>query len=253
MADKFVLTGKTKEELAEFFAELGEPKFRAKQLFDWIYDKRVFDFDEMKNLPKSLRKKLSENAEIFSLHSRGKMISDSTGTQKYLLMTNDNRAIEAVIIPEGKRTTLCVSTQVGCPLDCKFCATGLMGFKRNLTTSEIVDQYLLLQKDYDKQITNIVFMGMGEPLLNYENTIKAIEIFIAEETRGLSKNRITVSTAGIPPKIIALAESGLRVKIALSLHRLSSALAQPLRQALLSALPPLLLLLSSLPLLLSFF
>ncbi len=218
MADKFVLTGKSKEELAEFFAELGEPKFRAKQLFDWIYDKRVFDFDEMKNLPKSLRKKLSEHAEIFSLRSRGKMISDSTGTQKYLLMTNDNRAIEAVIIPEGKRTTLCVSTQVGCPLDCKFCATGLMGFKRNLTAAEIVDQYLLLQRDYDKQITNIVFMGMGEPLLNYENTVKAIEIFIAEETRGLSKNRITVSTAGIPPKIIALAESGLRVKIALSLH-----------------------------------
>ncbi len=218
MKNKLALTGKTKDELAVFFEELGEPKFRAKQVFEWLYDKRVFDFDKMLNLPKSLRSKLKENAEIFSLASRGKMISDSTGTQKFLLVTEDNRAIEAVIIPENKRVTLCISTQVGCPLDCKFCATGLMGFKRNLTASEIVDQYLLLQKEYDKQITNIVFMGMGEPLLNYENTLKAIEIFVSEETRGLSKNRITVSTAGIPPKIIALAESGLRVKIALSLH-----------------------------------
>ncbi len=218
MKNKFALTGKTKKELAEFFVSLGEPKFRAKQVFEWIYDKRTFDFSLMQNLPKTLRAKLEEKAEIFSLASRGKMISDETGTQKFLLVTEDNRAIEAVIIPEGKRVTLCVSTQVGCPLDCKFCATGLMGFKRNLTASEIVDQYLLLQKEYEKQITNIVFMGMGEPLLNYENTLKAVEIFVAEETRGLSKNRITVSTAGIPPKIKELADSGLRVKLALSLH-----------------------------------
>ena len=218
MKNKIRLTGKTKKELEEFFLALGEPKFRAKQLFEWLYDKRVFDFNEMKNFPKALRKKLAEETSVFSLYSRGKMISDATGTEKYLLVTEDNRAIEAVIIPEGKRTTLCISTQVGCPLDCKFCATGLMGFKRNLTASEIIDQYLLLQNDYEKQITNIVFMGMGEPLLNYENTLKAIEIFISEETRGLSKNRITVSTAGIPPKIIALADSGMRVKIALSLH-----------------------------------
>ncbi len=218
MANKFILTGKTKKELEEFFAELGEPKFRAKQVFEWIYDKRVFDFDRMLNLPKTLRNKLKENAEVFSLALRGKMISNSTGTEKHLLVTHDNRTIEAVIIPEGKRTTLCISTQVGCPLDCKFCATGLMGFKRNLTASEIVDQYLLLQSVYEKQITNIVFMGMGEPLLNYENTVRATEIFISEETRGLSKNRITVSTAGIPPKIISLADSGLRVKLALSLH-----------------------------------
>lgn len=218
MADKFILSGKTKKELGDFFSLLGEPKFRAKQLFEWLYDKRVYDFDEFSNFPKALREKLKETTEIFSLASRGKMISDATGTQKFLLITHDNRAIEAVIIPEGKRTTLCISTQVGCPLDCKFCATGLMGFKRNLTASEIVDQYLLLQKSYDKQITNIVFMGMGEPLLNYENTVKAIEIFVSEETRGLSKNRITVSTAGIPKKIIALADSGLRVKMALSLH-----------------------------------
>ncbi len=219
-SNKYILTGKTIDELQEFVISLGEPKFRANQIFEWLYDKRVFDFDEMSNLSKSFREKLKENAEIFSLALRSKTVSKSTGTEKHLLATKDARTIEAVIIPEGKRTTLCISTQVGCPLDCKFCATGLMGFKRNLTSSGIVDQYLLLQKNYHKDITNIVFMGMGEPLVNYNNTLKAIEIFINEKTRGLSKNRITVSTAGITPKIYDLANSGLRIKIALSLHSL---------------------------------
>ncbi|NMB81952.1 MAG: 23S rRNA (adenine(2503)-C(2))-methyltransferase RlmN, partial [Ignavibacteria bacterium] len=145
--------------------------------------------------------------------------SPSTGTKKYLYETIDNKKIESVLIPEGERNTLCISTQVGCPLDCKFCATGLMGYKRNLTSGEIVDQYLLTDKKEGKNsITNIVYMGMGEPLLNFDNTIKSVEIFTHELTKGLSRKRITISTAGIPPKIRELAEIGLRVKLALSLH-----------------------------------
>jgi 23S rRNA (adenine2503-C2)-methyltransferase len=216
------LVGKTKSELEEFFISINEPKFRAKQLFEWFYDKRESDFSQMLNFSKSLREKLQNESKAHSLSFSDSQFSIQTSTKKYLLQTEDNRQIEAVIIPEEKRTTLCISTQVGCPLDCKFCATGLMGFKRNLTTAEIVDQYLLTQKDYGKDygkdVTNIVYMGMGEPLLNYENTLKSLKIFTSEETRGLSRNRITVSTSGIPHRIIDLANTGVKVKLALSLH-----------------------------------
>ncbi len=213
-----LLTGKTKEELSLFFESIGEKKFRAKQLFDWIYGRRILDFERMSDFSKQLRERLREETKLISLSQRTSQLSSATSTKKYLFVTEDNRNIESVVIPEEKRTTLCLSTQVGCPLDCKFCATGLMGFKRNLTSSEIVQQYLLTQIDYPAEITNIVYMGMGEPLLNYEATLKSLKIFTAEETTGLSKNRITVSTSGITPKIFELADSGLRVKIALSLH-----------------------------------
>lgn len=127
--------------------------------------------------------------------------------------------VESVIIPDPKRVTLCISTQVGCPLDCQFCATGLMGYKRNLTSAEIIDQFLMVSQDYGKnKITNIVYMGMGEPLLNYTNTLKTLQIFAEEKTKDISLRRITVSTAGIAPKIIELADSGLKVNLALSLH-----------------------------------
>ncbi len=218
ISEKPVLTGKTKKELAEFFESIDEKKFRGKQLFEWIYDLRIINYSNMLNLSKRLRDRLERETKLITLFSRTSQLSSGTETKKYLFVTEDNKSIEAVVIPEEKRTTLCVSTQVGCPLDCKFCATGLMGFKRNLTASEIVQQYLLTQIDYPKEITNVVYMGMGEPLLNYEATLKSLEIFTAEETRGLSKNRITVSTSGITPKIIELADSGMRVKIALSLH-----------------------------------
>jgi 23S rRNA (adenine2503-C2)-methyltransferase len=217
-SSKTLLTGKTKKELEEYFISIGEKKFRAKQLFEWMYDRRELDFGKMLNLSKELRGKLGREARTVSLHAKTLQFSDISGTKKYLFTTDDNKNIEAVVIPEERRNTLCISSQVGCPLDCKFCATGLMGFKRNLTASEIVQQYLLTQIDYPDEITNIVYMGMGEPLLNYEQTLKSLEIFTAEETRGLSRTRITVSTSGITPKIIALADSGLRVKIALSLH-----------------------------------
>ncbi|MBN1301560.1 MAG: 23S rRNA (adenine(2503)-C(2))-methyltransferase RlmN [Melioribacteraceae bacterium] len=213
------LKGLTRERMREFFSSIDEKPFRGDQVFNWIYNHLEFDFDRMLNLPKSLREKLNIYSQLNSLKLETTQNSLSTGTKKYLFNTSDNRKIESVVIPEKNRKTLCISTQVGCPLDCKFCATGVMGYKRNLTTGEIVDQYLLAAKEYGKEnITNIVYMGMGEPLINFENTIESLKIFTDELNKGLSRNRITVSTAGIPDKIRMLADSGLRVKLALSLH-----------------------------------
>lgn len=216
---KKILKGMTLAELKEYFISIGESKFRGEQLFNWIYNHIVFDFSDMQNFPKELRNKLNESTILKTLELITTQYSLSTGTKKFLYSTTDNKKIETVLIPEGERNTLCISTQVGCPLDCKFCATGLMGYKRNLNSGEIVDQYLLTAREIDKKsITNIVYMGMGEPLLNFDNTVKSIEIFTHELTKGLSRKRITISTAGIPHKIIELAELGLRIKLALSLH-----------------------------------
>lgn len=216
---KTILKGLTLPELQDYFISINESKYRGSQLFNWLYNHISFDFNEMQNLTKELRNKLAENCEVQTLNKKAIQDSPSTGTKKYLFQTYDNRNIESVVIPEEERNTLCISTQVGCPLDCKFCATGLMGYKRNLSVGEIVDQYLLIAKELGKNhITNIVYMGMGEPLLNFDATLKSIEIFTHELTKGLSRTRITVSTAGIPAKIKALADSGLRVKVAFSLH-----------------------------------
>lgn len=216
---KETLKGLTLKELEEFFVLDGHPKFRASQVFNWMYNHVVFDFDEMKNLSKETRKSLSEKFTLQTLNLVDIQNSPTTNTKKYLFETFDGKKIESVLIPEVQRNTLCISTQVGCPLDCKFCATGLMGYKRNLTSGEIVDQYLLAAKDIGKsKITNIVFMGMGEPLLNFENTLKSIEIFTHELTKGLSRTRITISTAGIANKIRELTEKNYRIKLALSLH-----------------------------------
>jgi 23S rRNA (adenine2503-C2)-methyltransferase len=213
------LKGKTLDELREYFVSEDEPSYRAEQVFKWMYGSIVDNFDEMINIPKSLRNKLSEKFKINTLKYSASEISGSTNTKKYIFETAEGNKIESVIIPESKRTTLCISTQVGCPLDCKFCATGLMGYKKNLTAGEIFDQYKLASKDYKQsEITNIVYMGMGEPLLNFKETVKSLEIFGEELTTGISLKKITVSTAGIAPKIKELSETGLKVKLAFSLH-----------------------------------
>ena len=213
------LKGMTLDELKNFFASIGKPRFRGEQIFNWLYNHLVTNYDDMSNIPKVLRNELKEITELKTLEYLTSVISPITGTKKYIFETNDKLKIESVVIPEEKRTTVCLSTQVGCPLDCTFCATGLMGYKRNLTTGEIFDQYMLAAKDFGKDnVTNIVFMGMGEPLLNYNNTIKALRIFSEELTTGVSIKKVTVSTAGIAPKIRELAEANLKVKLALSLH-----------------------------------
>lgn len=217
--NKIILKGMTLGELQEYFVSIGEPKFRGEQVFNWMYNHLAFDFSTMKNISKVLRLKLTDLCKLQTLDLVTTQDSTSTGTKKYLFSTHDNRKIESVVIPEKDRITLCISTQVGCPLDCKFCATGLMEYKRNLTVGEVVDQYLLSAKEHGKEnITNIVYMGMGEPLLNYDATLKSVEIFTHELTKSLSRKRITISTAGISKKIKELADSGLRVKLAFSLH-----------------------------------
>ncbi len=207
------------EELQQYVLKLGEPNFRGNQIFNWMYDNIVDDFNLMENIPLSMREKLNKFTEINTLNLISKQGSINSKTVKYLFETKDGNKIESVIIPENSRRTLCVSTQIGCPLDCKFCATGLMGYTRNLSTGEIIDQYLQTLKDIAPEpITNIVFMGMGEPLLNYSATEKTLKILLHDLGNKIGRTRITVSTAGIPHKIIELADSGTRVKLALSLH-----------------------------------
>ncbi len=216
---KKLLKGLTLTELKDYFAGNGEQRFRGEQLFNWMYNHLATDFDEMSNVPKVLRNKFRDIAELKTLDYLDSVTSSVTGTKKYVFQTKEKLKVESVVIPEARRTTLCVSTQVGCPLDCKFCATSLMGYKRNLNAGEIFDQYMLAAKDYGvEKITNIVYMGMGEPLLNYGATLKSLQIFAEELSTGISLKKVTVSTAGIAPKIRELADTGLKAKIALSLH-----------------------------------
>jgi 23S rRNA (adenine2503-C2)-methyltransferase len=205
------------KELEALMISLDHERYRAEQIFNWMYNHRVRSFDEMENIPKSLRAQLDEQFTLITLEKVNEQCSPD-GTAKLLFKTRDGHKIESVIIPDEERMTLCLSTQVGCPLDCKFCATGLMGYKKNLTAGEIFDQYLLAQETAPLPISNIVYMGMGEPLLNYDATVQSLEIFNEELTKGISKRKITVSTAGIPHRIIDLADSGIKSKIAFSLH-----------------------------------
>ena len=215
---KINLKGKTLEELREFFEEINEDKYRAIQVFQWLYQKRVDSFDEMTNLSKSLRNRLEQIASIEQLTLVKTQTSSSTHTTKFVFECEDGSLIESVLIPDQDRLTLCLSTQVGCPLDCQFCATGQMGYKRNLSVFEIIDQFIQASKYSNRPITNIVYMGMGEPFLNYENTLKSLSIFSSDLAFDISAKKITVSTAGIPEKIIDFAHQPFKGKLAFSLH-----------------------------------
>ena len=218
--NKPVLKGLTLSGLKDFFESIGEKRFRGEQTFNWLYNHLIDSYDEMQNVPKTLREKLTQiTGEINTVKLLSTKSSPQTGTKKYLFETLDGHKVESVVIPDFKRTTLCLSTQVGCPLDCKFCATGLMGFRKNLSAAEIFDQYKFAKKDYTEDtIKNIVYMGMGEPLLNFDETVKSIKILSHDLTKAVLRRRITVSTAGIAPKIMELADTGLKVKLAFSLH-----------------------------------
>ncbi len=211
----------TLPELEAMFTASGEPKFRAKQVHEWVWQKFAADINDMTNLPKSLREKLSQEYFIPKVKMHHSQYS-SDGTIKNRLQLHDGYYVESVLIPTDKRMTACVSSQVGCSLACKFCATGYMTRKRNLDFDEIVDEVTLLnelsEKHYNKRLSNIVFMGMGEPLLNYKNTLKAIERITSPDGLGMSPRRITVSTAGVAKMIRQLADDQVRFKLALSLH-----------------------------------
>jgi len=226
------LKGLTLRELEDFSASIGEQKYRGKQLFEWIYRKGASTFAGMTSLSAALRKKLESAAALETIGLVEQRRSTSDGTTKFLFQLSDGRRIESVLIPprtafhgseaseeeEQKRLTLCVSTQVGCPLDCKFCATATMGFLRNLTAGEIIDQLQRVKEISGRRITNLVYMGMGEPLLNYENVMKSIDII--STGMGIAARRMTVSTAGWAPKIRQMADEGRKVKLAISLHTL---------------------------------
>ncbi|MBI5326172.1 MAG: 23S rRNA (adenine(2503)-C(2))-methyltransferase RlmN [Ignavibacteriae bacterium] len=214
----------TLPELQEYLVSVGESKYRAKQIMLKIFVERIESFDEITNIPKTLRINLSENFDISSF-ANTKSQHSSDGTIKYLFELKDGSSIESVLIPceyteESKRNrkTLCVSSQAGCALDCTFCATGKLKFKRNLKASEIIDQVLTVEKLTKSKLTNIVFMGMGEPLLNYDNVKRAVELLTNPEFQLIKKRKITISTSGVIPKIIQLADDKLPVKLALSLH-----------------------------------
>lgn len=214
------------DELTAYFEQIGEKKFRLKQVQEWLWQKHAHSFEAMSNLSKDLRTKLSSDFSLPALRVETTQFS-SDGTIKTRFKTYDNHLIEGVLIPTDDRKTACVSSQIGCSLSCKFCATGYMDRKRNLTFDEIVDQVVLINKQseetYQKKLSNIVFMGMGEPLLNYNNVLKAIERISAEDGLFMSARRITVSTAGVAKQIKKLGDDGVRFKLALSLHAANDA------------------------------
>ena len=208
-------------ELEEFFETMGEKKFRAKQVWEWLWQKHAHSFADMTNLSKELRQKLGSNFTLPAIVVSDTQIS-SDGTIKSGFKTHEGHLCEGVLIPTDKRFTACVSSQIGCSLSCKFCATGYIDRKRNLDYDEIYDEVVLLnqqcEKTYGKKLSNIVFMGMGEPLLNYKNVLKAIERITAPDGLAMSPKRITVSTAGVAKAIRQLGDDGVKFKLALSLH-----------------------------------
>lgn len=211
----------TLQELTDFLQTQNEPSFRAKQIYDWIWQKNVRSFDEMTNISKKLRQSLQQHFYFNTLRIEQHFIS-ADGTVKFIFQLKDGKKIEGVLIPTQKRMTACISSQVGCSLDCSFCATGKMKLQRNLESAEIVDQVVFIQNKaqelYQKPLTNIVFMGMGEPLLNYSNVVQAYKHITAPQEMGLSTKRLTISTAGIAKGIKRLAEDEVKAKLALSLH-----------------------------------
>jgi 23S rRNA (adenine2503-C2)-methyltransferase len=209
------------DSLVSFLRENGEKPFRAKQIWTGLWKRGAGSFDEMTDLSVALRTKLQEN---FTFH-RAEIVEEAHSADKsakFLLQFHDGKMVEGVLIPSKERVTACLSTQVGCPLHCAFCATGTMGFIRNLHYSEVIDEYVLLnnraQEIYNQHITNIVFMGMGEPLLNFDNMMTAIDILTGKDYFALSPTRITLSTAGIIKGIKALADRSFRCGLAISLH-----------------------------------
>lgn len=214
------------EELTQYFEQIGEKKFRAKQVYEWLWLKQAHSFEAMTNLSKELRAKLNEHFSLPAIQVETTQYS-SDGTIKSRFKTVDNHLVEGVLIPTEDRNTACVSSQIGCSLSCKFCATGYMERKRNLDFDEIFDEVVLINQQslrvHNKKLSNIVFMGMGEPLLNYKAVLKAIEKISSPDGLGMSPRRITVSTAGVAKMIKQLGDDKVRFNLALSLHAANDA------------------------------
>jgi 23S rRNA (adenine2503-C2)-methyltransferase len=221
MQDKKDIRALTKTQIQDFFLANGDKSFRGNQVFDWLWHKKASDFEMMTNLSKSARN-LLENHFIINQIKVDVMQRSEDGTIKNAIKLHDDLMVESVLIPTEKRTTACVSSQVGCSLDCLFCATSLLKRMRNLTPDEIYDQVVVIDNQsklyFNKPLSNIVFMGMGEPLMNYNNVLKAIEMITSKEGLNMSSKRITVSTSGISKMIIKMADENVKFNLAVSLH-----------------------------------
>ncbi|MEJ6541146.1 MAG: 23S rRNA (adenine(2503)-C(2))-methyltransferase RlmN, partial [Halioglobus sp.] len=226
---KINLMGLSRLQMEQFFLDLGEKKFRAHQILKWIHHAGITQIEEMSNLGKALREKLMEVAEVRPPEIVSQQDS-SDGTRKWAIRVEGGGLVETVLIPAGNRATLCVSSQVGCALDCSFCSTGKQGFQRDLSAAEIIGQVWLAIKSYDgfkpgdrRIVTNVVMMGMGEPLLNFDNVVAAMDLMLEDLAYGLSKRRVTLSTSGVVPALDRLAEVS-EVSLAVSLHAPNDAL-----------------------------
>jgi 23S rRNA (adenine2503-C2)-methyltransferase len=226
---KINLMGLSRLQMEQFFLDLGEKKFRAHQILKWIHHAGITQIEEMSNLGKALRGKLMEVAEVRPPEIVSQQDSRD-GTRKWAIRVEGGGLVEAVLIPAGNRATLCVSSQVGCALDCSFCSTGKQGFQRDLSAAEIIGQVWLAIESYDgfkpgdrRIVTNVVMMGMGEPLLNFDNVVAAMDLMLEDLAYGLSKRRVTLSTSGVVPALDRLAEVS-EVSLAVSLHAPNDAL-----------------------------
>lgn len=221
MTKKKDIRALTKDQLRDFFVSRGDKAFHGNQVYEWLWNKAVHSFDDMTNISKETRQVLEENFVINHIKV-DQMQRSNDGTIKNAVRLHDDLIVESVLIPTKTRTTACVSSQVGCSLDCKFCATARLKRMRNLNPDEIYDQVVAIDNEsrlyYNRPLSNIVFMGMGEPLMNYNNVIKAIEKITSPEGLGMSPKRITVSTSGVPKMIKKLADDKVKFKLAVSLH-----------------------------------
>ena len=220
------LLGLSRAKLEDWFVSIGEKKFRAAQVMKWVHQLGVDNFDEMSNISKALRDKLKQVAEVRGPEVVYREFS-ADGTRKWVFKVGDNSMVETVLIPDGERKTLCVSSQVGCALDCSFCSTGKQGFQRDLSAAEIIGQVWVANRSYfedvpdydsrERALTNVVMMGMGEPLLNFDNVVPAMDIMLDDFAYGLSKRRVTLSTSGVVPMMDRLTQT-IDVALAVSLH-----------------------------------
>ncbi|MBQ7676922.1 MAG: radical SAM protein, partial [Lachnospiraceae bacterium] len=216
--EKTDLKSFTYEEAADFLARIGEPAYRAKQLYDWMHVKKAAAFDEMTNLPKNLRKKLEKECAYTALTAKSIQQSARDGTRKYLFELADGNHIESVLMRYRHGNSVCVSSQVGCRMGCRFCASTLDGVERNLTPGEILDQIYRIEADIGERVSNVVIMGMGEPFDNYDNVLRFIRMATDAHGANISGRNITLSTCGLVPRIYDLAEEDLTITLAVSLH-----------------------------------
>ena len=220
--NRIELLGLNRDELREFMVSLGEKPYRSQQVYEAIYRRRVTGFEAMTELPRTLRKILDENSVVAHIRISN-VFTSSDGTRRFLLTLVDGSEVESVFMPEERRDTICISSQAGCPLACSFCMTGVMGLKRNLTAGEIISQVVIvLNEVYGPVVetphrTNIVMMGMGEPLLNFDNVMKSVRLFAGQAGLNIAARRVTLSTAGIVPRIYDLAKEEIRPRLAISL------------------------------------